>query len=245
MSSRPASQRLPRRGGAHLEPAAPNDAHRSWRRRGVGTPSTIAKPTTETLLEIGGLRLGGPRHAGPTPGPGLGGHRGGAYRPSAVLTGGSLLVGSAGRTDLLGADAAEGLDSRAVRGRSSTRPTARGRGRAADPRSWRLCSAGPIDGGRFVGDRRRTPDEPAAALRRVGVPRRCSRRPGRLSDVLRGDGADQPRGAGRAGPPAPPRTLDAAGFGGRSPPALTSSTAGRARSSRRAICPDRSAHRAQ
>ena len=65
-----------------------------------------------------------------------------------MLTGGSLLVGSAGRTDLLGADAAEEL-TRAQFG--SLRALARLPEDVAvlpthGPGSF--CSAGPIDGGR-------------------------------------------------------------------------------------------------
>lgn len=62
------------------------------------------------VVEVGGLRLVARATPGHTPE-----HLAwevtadGADRPSAVLTGGSLLVGSAGRTDLLGADATEGL----------------------------------------------------------------------------------------------------------------------------------------
>ncbi len=62
------------------------------------------------VVEVGGLRLVARATPGHTPE-----HLAwevipdGADRPSAVLTGGSLLVGSAGRTDLLGADATDGL----------------------------------------------------------------------------------------------------------------------------------------
>ena len=61
-------------------------------------------------VEVGGLRLSARATPGHTPE-----HLAwevttdGADRPSAILTGGSLLVGSAGRTDLLGADATEAL----------------------------------------------------------------------------------------------------------------------------------------
>jgi hydroxyacylglutathione hydrolase len=133
--------------------------------------------------------------------------------PSAVLTGGSLLVGSAGRTDLLGADATDELTRAqftSLRGLASlpddvaVLPT-------HGPGSF--CSAGPIDGDRTstIGTERRmnpllaAPDEAAfrAALQ------------GGLGAYPTYYEAMAP--INRAGPPvlgrlAAPRQLDAAGF---------------------------------
>ena len=144
MSSRPMSTTTTCRAPSSC---APNDAHRSWRRRGVGTPSTIAKPTTETRSRSAACGSW-PRHAG---------------------TRRSTWPGRSSRRCLPAVRRADrrqpareerraygparcrrrrGADSRAVRVAPRTRPTARGRGRAADPRSWQLLLGRPIDGGR-------------------------------------------------------------------------------------------------
>ena len=138
---------------------------------------------------------------------------GGADGPSAVLTGGSLLVGSAGRTDLLGADATDDLTRAQF---ASLRTLASLPDDVAvlpthGPGSF--CSAGPIDGSRTstIGTERRVnplfgaPDEAAFRVALLG-----------------GLGAyptyyDSMAPINRAGPPvlgrpAPPPNLDAAGF---------------------------------
>ena len=80
---------------------APARGRYAFEHRGVDEGDTV---------EVGGLRLSARATPGHTPE-----HLAwevatdGATGPSAILTGGSLLVGSAGRTDLLGADAAEDL----------------------------------------------------------------------------------------------------------------------------------------
>jgi hydroxyacylglutathione hydrolase len=80
---------------------APARGRYAFEHRGVDEGDTV---------EVGGLRLLARATPGHTPE-----HLAwevsadGAEGPSAVLTGGSLLVGSAGRTDLLGADATDGL----------------------------------------------------------------------------------------------------------------------------------------
>jgi hydroxyacylglutathione hydrolase len=80
---------------------APARGRYAFEHRGVDEGDTV---------EVGGLRLSARATPGHTPE-----HLAwevatdGADRPSAILTGGSLLVGSAGRTDLLGADATDGL----------------------------------------------------------------------------------------------------------------------------------------
>ena len=133
------------------------------------------------VVEVGGLRL----VARATPG-----HTrehlawevrpDGADGPSAVLTGGSLLVGSAGRTDLLGADAADELTRAQF---ASLRALATLPDDVAvlpthGPGSF--CSAGPTDGSRTstIGSERRmnpllaAPDEAAfraALLGRLGA----------------------------------------------------------------------------
>jgi glyoxylase-like metal-dependent hydrolase (beta-lactamase superfamily II) len=121
-------------------------------------------------LEVGGLRLVARATPGHTPE-----HLAwevvpeGANGPSAVLTGGSLLVGSAGRTDLLGPDATDELTGAQYR---SLRSLARLADEVAvlpthGPGSF--CTAGPIDGSRTstIGQERRmnpllaAPDEAA------------------------------------------------------------------------------------
>src|SRR3990170_1252199 len=100
-------------------------------------------------VEIGGLRLVARATPGHTPE-----HlawevrASGADGPSAVLTGGSLLVGSAGRTDLLGADATDALTRAQF---ASLRELASLPDEVAvwpthGPGSF--CTAGPVDGGR-------------------------------------------------------------------------------------------------
>ena len=105
---------------------------------------------------------------------------GGADDPSAVLTGGSLLVGSAGRTDLLGADATDDLTRAqfASLRKLATLPEDVAVLPTHGPGSF--CSAGPIDGSRTstIGTERRmnpllaAPDEAAfriALLGRLGA----------------------------------------------------------------------------
>ena len=103
----------------------------------------------------------------------MGGQADGANGPSAVLTGGSLLVGSAGRTDLLGADATDELtraqfaslrELAALPDDVAVLPT-------HGPGSF--CSAGPDRRQPDLDDRLGTADEPVAA------PHRTRRRSGR------------------------------------------------------------------
>ena len=89
------------RAARRAEIVAPARGRYAFEHRGVDEGDTV---------EVGGLRLVARATPGHTPrAPGLGGPAEGADGPSAVLTGGSLLVGSAGRTDLLGADATDEL----------------------------------------------------------------------------------------------------------------------------------------
>lgn len=117
-------------------------------------------------VEVGGLRLVARATPGHTPE-----HLAwevwveGADGPTAVMTGGSLLVGSAGRTDLLGADATEELTRAqfASLRELATLPDDVGILPTHGPGSF--CTAGPIDGGRTstMGAERRTNPLLAAA----------------------------------------------------------------------------------
>jgi len=122
------------------------------------------------MVEVGGLRL----VARATPG-----HtrehlawevrQDGADGPSAVLTGGSLLVGSAGRTDLLGADATDELTRAQFASLRALASMADDVAVLPTHGPGSFCSAGPIDGGRTstIGAERRmnpllaAPDEAA------------------------------------------------------------------------------------
>jgi hydroxyacylglutathione hydrolase len=119
---------------------APARGRYAFEHRGVDEGDTV---------EVGGLRLSARATPGHTPE-----HLAwevaidGADRPSAILTGGSLLVGSAGRTDLLGADATDEL----TRAQFSSLRTL-----AAMPDDVQVlpthgpgsfCAAGPTDRGR-------------------------------------------------------------------------------------------------
>lgn len=129
------------------------------------------------VVEIGGLRLVARATPGHTPE-----HLAWEVRsdgetgPAAVLTGGSLLVGSAGRTDLLGADATERLTSAQF---ESLRALARLPDHVAvlpTHGAGSFCSAGPVDGDRtstIGAERRRNPlltarDEAAFRLALLG-----------------------------------------------------------------------------
>ena len=165
-------------------------------------------------VEVGGIRLVARATPGHTPE-----HLAwevtadGAERPSAVLTGGSLLVGSAGRTDLLGADATDGLtraqfDSLRL---LATLPDDVAVLPTHGPGSF--CTAGPIDGGRTstIGQERRT--NPLLAARDEAAFRAA---------LLGGLGAyptyyEEMAPINRAGPvvvgrPATPPSLDATAF---------------------------------
>ncbi len=138
---------------------------------------------------------------------------GGADGPSAVLTGGSLLVGSAGRTDLMGADATDDLTRAQFASLRKLAALAEDVAVLPTHGPGSFCSAGPIDGGQTstIGTERRrnpllaAPDEAAfrgALLGRLGAYPTYN---------------DSMAAINRAGPPvigrpaAPPR-LDPAGF---------------------------------
>ena len=128
-------------------------------------------------VEVGGLRLVARATPGHTPE-----HLAwevladGAAAPSAVLTGGSLLVGSAGRTDLLGTDATDGLTRAQF---ASLRTLAALPDEVAvlpTHGAGSFCTAGPVDGARTstIGSERRlnpllaAPDEAAFRLALLG-----------------------------------------------------------------------------
>ena len=153
-------------------------------------------------VEVGGLRLVARATPGHTPE-----HlawdviAAGADRPTAVLTGGSLLVGSAGRTDLLGADATEEL-TRAQFGSLRALAGLRRRRRGpADARFGQLLHRRAGARRAHLDDRRGATHEPAACgARRGDLPGGTPWWPRGVSDLLRGDGAAQPRRTRRARP---------------------------------------------
>jgi glyoxylase-like metal-dependent hydrolase (beta-lactamase superfamily II)/rhodanese-related sulfurtransferase len=167
------------------------------------------------VVEVGGLRLVARATPGHTPE-----HLAwevtadGGAQPEAVLTGGSLLVGSAGRTDLLGADATEGLTSDQYASLRSLAALPDDVAVLPTHGPGSFCSAGPIDGNRAstIGLERRT--NPLLAATDEAAFRAA---------LLGGLGAyptyyGEMAGINRAGPPVlgrpgiPPR-LDAAAFG--------------------------------
>jgi hydroxyacylglutathione hydrolase len=137
------------RADRRAEIVAPARGRYAFEHRGVDDGDTV---------EVGGLRLVGRATPGHTPE-----HLAwevveeGASAPSAVLTGGSLLVGSAGRTDLLGADATERLTRaqfeslRALAGMPDDVAVLPTHGAGS------FCTAGPVDGDRTstIGTERR------------------------------------------------------------------------------------------
>jgi glyoxylase-like metal-dependent hydrolase (beta-lactamase superfamily II)/rhodanese-related sulfurtransferase len=128
------------RADRRAEIVAPARGRYAFEHRGVDEGDTV---------EVGGLRLVARATPGHTPE-----HLAwevvaeGARAPSAVLTGGSLLVGSAGRTDLLGADATERLTRaqfeslRALAGLPDEVAVLPTHGAGS------FCTAGPVDGDR-------------------------------------------------------------------------------------------------
>jgi len=166
------------------------------------------------VVEVGGLRLVARATPGHTPE-----HlawevtTAGSAQPEAVLTGGSLLVGSAGRTDLLGPDATDELtgEQYASLRTLATLPDDVAVLPTHGPGSF--CTAGPIDGARTstIGLERRTnpllaaPDEAAFRAALLGG---LGAYPTYYGEMAR---------VNRAGPPVlgrpgmPPR-LDAAAF---------------------------------
>ena len=157
-----------------------------------------------TTIELGGLRLVAMATPGHTPE-----HLAWAIHdadaaadapPSGVFTGGSLLVGTAGRTDLLGAGQNRSADTASGGVAPTPRRAARGGPRAADARSGQLLQRGPvrprtrrprIGAERFANPVLRALDGP-------GLRRRPARRARQVPRLLRADGADQP---GRAAGP--------------------------------------------
>jgi glyoxylase-like metal-dependent hydrolase (beta-lactamase superfamily II)/rhodanese-related sulfurtransferase len=193
------------RADRRAEIVAPARGRYAFEHRGVDEGDTV---------EVGGLRLVARATPGHTPE-----HLAwevlaeGATAPSAVLTGGSLLVGSAGRTDLLGADATERLthaqfDSlRALAGLPDDVAVLPTHGAGS------FCTAGPVDGARTstIGIERRM--NPLLAARDEATFRAA---------LLGGLGAyptyyGEMAAINRAGPvvlgrPAVPPALDAAAF---------------------------------
>ena len=140
------------RADRRAEIVAPARGRYAFEHRGVDEGDSV---------EIGGVRLVARATPGHTPE-----HLAWEVRsedaagPTAVLTGGSLLVGSAGRTDLLGADATERLTSaqfaslRALAGLPDHVAVLPTHGAGS------FCSAGPVDGDRtstIGAERRRNP----------------------------------------------------------------------------------------
>ena len=137
------------RADRRAEIVAPARGRYAFEHRGADEGDTV---------EVGGLRLVARATPGHTPE-----HLAwdvvpeGASAPSAVLTGGSLLVGSAGRTDLLGADATERLTRaqfeslRALAGMPDDVAVLPTHGAGS------FCTAGPVDGDRTstIGTERR------------------------------------------------------------------------------------------
>ena len=118
---------------------APTGGRRSWRRLEGATRSSIAASmrATRSRSAAFGSSPAPPRATRRSTSPGRSSTED-ADAPSAVLTGGSLLVGSAGRTDLLGRDATDELTGAQYRSlRALATPARRGRG-AADPRARQL-----------------------------------------------------------------------------------------------------------
>ena len=72
----------------------------------------------------------------------------GALDPTAILTGGSLLVGSAGRTDLLGPDRTDELTAAQFRSLSSLAALPGATGIWPTHGTGSFCAAGPTDRGR-------------------------------------------------------------------------------------------------
>ena len=153
------------RADRRAEIVAPARGRYAFEHRGVDEGDTV---------EIGGLRLMARATPGHTPE-----HLAwevvpeGATAPSAVLTGGSLLVGSAGRTDLLGADATERLTRGQFESLRSLAALSDDVAVLPTHGAGSFCTAGPVDGERTstIGAERLTnpllgaPDE--AAFRRV------------------------------------------------------------------------------
>jgi glyoxylase-like metal-dependent hydrolase (beta-lactamase superfamily II)/rhodanese-related sulfurtransferase len=149
------------RADRRAEIVAPARGRYAFEHRGVDEGDT---------LEVGGLRLVARATPGHTPE-----HLAwevvaeGASGPSAVLTGGSLLVGSAGRTDLLGADSTERLTRAQFESLRSLATLGDDVAVLPTHGAGSFCSAGPVDGERTstIGMERRmnpllgAPDESA------------------------------------------------------------------------------------
>ena len=118
---------------------------------------------------------------------------------TAVFSGGSLLFGSTGRPDLLGADPHPRSGASPVRlGAAAGRGTAGPDPGDAHPRVRQLLLGHPVRGHR-LDDRGGEGHEPGAHPGRGALRRRASRRPGRLPGLLRADGPGEHRGPGGAG----------------------------------------------
>ena len=113
-------------------------------------------------------------------------------RPSAILTGGSLLAGSVGRTDLLGPESTAGLTSAQYRTIRRLAALPDDTGSCPTHGSGSFCAAGPLVSDRVTtigAQRRRNPllamtDEASfAAMLLAGL--------GRVPGLLPVDGADQ------------------------------------------------------
>ena len=168
------------------------------------------------VLEVGGLRLVARATPGHTPEHLAWEVSGDATdHPSAVLTGGSLLVGSAGRTDLLGPDATDGLTGAQF---ASLRALAALPDDVAvlpthGPGSF--CTAGPVDGARTstIGQERQAnplltaPDEAAFRAALMGGL-------GAYPTYYASMAAINRAGPPQLGRPTMPPELDGAGFAG-------------------------------
>jgi glyoxylase-like metal-dependent hydrolase (beta-lactamase superfamily II) len=116
----------------------------------------------------------------------------------AVFTGGSLLYGSTGRPDLLGAAHADERVGAPDGGRAARR-----HGRVSHPRLWQLLLGDPVRG-QCVDHRPRAARQPGADPGRGAVRARTARRAGRLPRLLRAHGPGQRGRPGRARPFAAP-----------------------------------------
>ena len=169
-------------------------------------------------VEVGGMRvraLATPGHtythlayvveaAGDAPGDGVAG----------VFTGGSLLYGATGRTDLLGPDATVALTRAQWASARRARPGTARRGPDLPHPRFRQLLLGHAVGRRLVHHRPGEAGQPGAHPGRGLLPGIAAGRAGRLARLLRPHGPGEPRRAGRPRP-----VTTASGRCGRAAPA--------------------------
>ena len=188
----PSPQRLrlgrPRAGGADRRDAR-HRRGRGARRTSTGRSATASRSTSArlrfTALETPGHT---PEHVAYAVA-----DRSRADEPLLLFTGGSLLVGAVGRTDLLGEENAHPVRPSDVPLAPRGDPAARGlRRRLPDPRRGSLCSTGHrLDA--VVDDRLRAPPQPDGRPADVDAfARLLLQRPAGLPALLRPDAPDQP-----------------------------------------------------